>query len=147
MVTEIAIACRTLERAERAAAEVGDKARAVQVDGGDEEALVAHLSDYDIVVNTMRSDAFLPPVRAAIRGGVHYCDVNPRRPEVLALDAEAKAAGITAIIGNGIGPGIWDLMAMHAAAQLDETEQVQYGRTGVFARARLLTAQQWSHGA
>lgn len=136
-----------MERAERAAAEVGDKARAVQVDGGDEEALASHLSGYDIVVNTMRSEAFLPPVRAAIRGGAHYCDVNPRRPEVLALDAEAKAAGVTAIVGNGIGPGVWDLMAMRAAAQLDETEQVQYGRTGVFARSRVLTARQWSHGA
>ena len=41
LVSEIALAGRSEERAKQAAAEIGDKARAVQVDGADEKQLAS----------------------------------------------------------------------------------------------------------
>ena len=51
LVTEIAVAGRSLERAEKAATEIGEKAIAVQADGTDEQELTSLLAGYDIIVN------------------------------------------------------------------------------------------------
>ena len=56
-------------------------------------------------------------LRAAIRAGCHYVDVcDDWEPtlEMLALDTEARAAGVTAVIGLGASPGITNLLAVQA---------------------------------
>ncbi len=130
LVTEIMIASRQKEVAERAATELGKKATAVQVDIADEERLTSLMTTCDIVVNTSGPDfeVQLPSVRAAIRAATHYCDISfEGRPtqQVLALDAQAKVAGITALIGIGSAPGLNNLVAKHAQTQLDELEEIQ----------------------
>ena len=148
LVTEIALAGRSLEHAEQAAAEIGKKARAVQVDGADEEQLALLASGYDIIVNAASNQVALSSLPAAIRNGAHYCDVGWGRDfitQMLELTAEARDADVTAIICNGISPCITNLMGVHAADQLDETEQLQGGRSVVFefGGTRNLTPQQW----
>ncbi|MEE8120125.1 MAG: saccharopine dehydrogenase NADP-binding domain-containing protein [Anaerolineales bacterium] len=146
MVTEIALAGRSLERAEEAAAKIGDKARAVQVDGADEKELTSLVAGYDIIVNSASNQVALPALHAAVRAGAHYCDVGWGRDfiaQMQELAAEAREAGITAIICTGISPCITNLMGVHAANQLDVTEQLQGGRSWVFQGARTLTPQQW----
>ena len=51
LVTEIAVAGRNLERAENAAAEIGEKAIPVHADGTDEKKLTPLLAGYDILMN------------------------------------------------------------------------------------------------
>ena len=145
LVSEIALAGRNVDQAERLAAEIGDKASAVRVDGAHEEELASHIAGYDIVVNVATNDAVLPGIRAAIRAGVHYCDVSfgSIADQALQLDAEARAAGITAILSNGAAPCITNLMGVHSARQLDEVEQLQGGRSWMFQGTRMLTSQQW----
>ncbi|MBW8010347.1 MAG: hypothetical protein FVQ83_03775 [Chloroflexi bacterium] len=148
LVSEIAFAGRNMERAEKAAAEIGDKARAVQVDGADEEQLALLLTDYDIIVNAANNQVALTTLHAAVRSGAHYCDVGWGRDFIAQMQefsAEARDAGVTAIICNGISPCITNLMGVHAARQLDETEQLQGGRPGVFdfESTQALTPQQW----
>jgi len=152
LVTEIALAGRTLKRGEQAAAQLGEKATAVQVDGTDEKQLASLLAGYDIIVNTTLSRVeggvvVLPALRAAIRAGAHYCDVahGPVMDQALELSAEARAAGITAIVGMGIQPGLTNLMAARAAHELDEVEQLQLGWPLIWlgTATRLLTPQQW----
>ena len=75
LVTEIAVVGRSLERAEKAATEIGEKAIAVHADGTDEQELTLLLTGYDIIMNAAYNDAVLPTIRAAIRRGIHYCDV------------------------------------------------------------------------
>lgn len=130
LVTEIIIADKNVEAAQRLAAEVGGKASARETDAGDEERLGTLIEEGDIVVNTCGPffKFGVSAVRAAIRAGRNYCDINDDwRPtqEVLEMDAEAKAAGITAIVGIGASPGLSNLLARHAAAQLDEVEEIQ----------------------
>ncbi len=143
LISEIALAGRNLDRAVQIAKGIGDKATAVQVDGTDEEQLALLIEGYDIIVNIAANEAVLPGIRAAIRAGVHYCDVSfgPIADQALQLDAEAKAAGITAILCSGVAPCITNLMGVHAARHLDEVEQLQGARSWMLG-ARVLTSEQ-----
>ncbi len=147
LVTEIAFAGRSLERAEKAATEIGEKAITVHVDGTDEQQLTRLLAGYDIIMNAAKNEVVPPAIRAAIRTGTHYCDVahGAAIEQALQHAAEAEAAGITSIVGNGIAPGIINLMGIHVARQLEEVEQLQSGRAGIFnwRSGRSLTPQQW----
>jgi saccharopine dehydrogenase-like NADP-dependent oxidoreductase len=130
LVTEIIISSRQREVAERATAELGEKATAVQVDITDKERLTSLMASCDIVVNTCGPyyQVQFPCVQGAIRAGTHYCDISEdgrSTQQVLALDAEAKAAGVTALIGIGGAPGGTNLLAKHAHNQLDELEEIQ----------------------
>jgi saccharopine dehydrogenase-like NADP-dependent oxidoreductase len=146
LVSEIAIAGRSLERAEQAAAEIGDKAKAVQVDGADEKQLAKVLAGYDIILNAASNRVAIPSLHAAIRNGAHYCDVGYGLDfiaQMLEYATEAKDASITAIICTGTSPCITNLMGVHAASQLDVTEQLRSGRSWLFEGARTLTPHHW----
>lgn len=128
-VTEITVAGRNLDKARNAASIIGDKANATKADAIDENDLARVISGYDILVNASGPDYLVQPhcVRAAVKAGVDYCDVScdgPAAEEALKLDAEAKSACMTAIIGIGWTPGVDNLMMVHAARQLDEAVSV-----------------------
>ena len=145
LVTEIAIVGRSLERAEKAATEIGEKAIAVHADGTDEQELTSLLAGYDIIMNAATNETVLPTIRAAIRTGTHYCDAAVVNEQALQLASEAEAVGITAIVANGIHPCISNLMGVHVARQLEEVEQLQLGFTDIcnFQSGRELTPRQW----
>jgi len=134
LVTEIAIAGRSLERAEKAAIEIGEKAIPVHADGTDQQKLTPLLAGYDVIMNAAYNDTVLPTIRAAIRAGTHYCDLSwgDVLEPALQLGSEAETAGITAIVATGISPCISNLMGVHVARQLEEVEQLQIGRADVF---------------
>jgi len=146
LVSEIALAGRSAERAQQAAGEIGGKAIAVQVDATDEKQLASFVAGYDIIVNSASNQIALPILHAAIDAGAHYCDVGWGQDfiaQMQELTTEAKDAGITAIVCTGISPCITNLMGVHATTQLDVTEQLQSGRAWVFQGARSLTPQGW----
>ena len=147
LITEIAVAGRSLERAEKAAAEIGEKAIVVHADGTDERELTALLAGYDIIMNAATNEAVLPSIRAATRTGAHYCDVayGDVLEQALHLAPEAKAAGTIAILANGVHPSISNLMGVHVARQLDEVEQLQIGDASIynFQDGWDLTPRQW----
>ena len=95
IVSQVAIAARDLRLAEKAAAEIGAKGIAVEVDATNEARLASLARDYDLIVNTAGPDfrVALPVTRAAISAGVHCCDIaadGPSLEKVLALDGQAK---------------------------------------------------------
>lgn len=127
-ITEIALASRHLEAAQRAALEIGDKARAVCVDIKDLARLSSIAGDYNIIVNAAgpTSAVQVPAIQAAIEAGVHYCDlgiVGRTAEKALQQDAQARAKGVTAIIDTG-WLAVTSLMAVHATHQLDETNEL-----------------------
>jgi saccharopine dehydrogenase-like NADP-dependent oxidoreductase len=147
LVTQIAIAGRNLERAEKAATQIGGKAIPVHADGTDGQKLAPLLAGYDVIVNAAYNDTVLPIIRAAIHAGAHYCDLSwgDVLEPALQLGPEAETAGITAIIATGVSPCISNLMGVHAARQLEQVEQLQIGRADVydFETGEELTHQQW----
>ncbi len=148
LVTEIAIVGRNLERAEKAATEIGEKAVAVHADGTNEQKLTSLLAGYDIIMNAATHKAVLPAIRAAIHNGTHYCDVASYGDfieQAMQLASEAEGAGITSVIANGISPSISNLMGVHVSHQLEEVEQLQLGRAEFIdlQSGQDLTPQQW----
>lgn len=111
---------------------LGKKARGAAVDVLNEKSLLDLFSGADAVLNTVGPFFRLgPPVlRAAIRAGVHYLDINDdweSTEAMLALDDEARAAGITAVIGVGASPGMSNMLACLAMRELDEVDEVIAG--------------------
>jgi hypothetical protein len=145
LVTEIAIVGRSLEHAEKAAREIGGKAIVIHADGTDEQELTLLLAGYDIIMNAAWNEAVFPTIRAAIRTGTHYCDAAVVNEQALQLASKAEVVGITAIVANGIHPGISNLMGVHVARQLEEVEQLQLGCAYIFnwQSGRELTPRQW----
>ncbi len=71
----------------------------------------------------------IPAVRAAIKAGVHYCDLTEdgsTTAKVFGFDAAAKAAGVTVLMGIGETPGLSNLLMMHAAHQLDRVQELRF---------------------
>jgi saccharopine dehydrogenase-like NADP-dependent oxidoreductase len=113
------------------------RVRARVIDVTDTEALEALMGEADVVMNTIGPyyRFGVPIVQAAIKTGRHYTDINDDyRPteEVLKMDDQARTADITALIGIGASPGLTNILARHAANQLDTVDYIQtaWGSTG-----------------
>lgn len=131
-VSEIVIAGRNAALAESLARELGNKAKVAQINAFDETALTALVRGADLLVNTSGPyfQTLLPALSAAIRARVNYCDFSEdwqAMARALSFDEEAKAAGITAIVGMGDAPGLTNLMAVHAARQFDAAHEIEVG--------------------
>jgi saccharopine dehydrogenase-like NADP-dependent oxidoreductase len=131
-VDAVVVADLDAATATRLAATLGAKARGTGIDVTDAAALERLLAGAGAVLNTVGPFFRLgPPVlRAAIRAGCHYLDINDdweSTEAMLALDEEARAAGVTAVIGMGASPGISNLLAVTAMRELDEVEELYPG--------------------
>jgi hypothetical protein len=68
-----------------------------------------------------------PVMRACIDARVNYLDFDDdveSTQEALRLNAEAKSAGIALLVGCGASPGMSNMMAVEAAAQLEDITSI-----------------------
>jgi saccharopine dehydrogenase-like NADP-dependent oxidoreductase len=131
-VDELVVADLDAAAAARLAAGLGPKARAVGADATDQSGLVRLLSGAAAVLNTVGPFfRFGPPVlRAALHARCHYLDINDdweSTEAMLAMDDEARARGVTAVVGMGASPGISNLLAVTAMRELDAVEELYPG--------------------
>jgi saccharopine dehydrogenase-like NADP-dependent oxidoreductase len=130
-VTALTVADRDRSAADRLADEIGRAApalrptvRALTVDVTDPGRLVEVVTAADVVMNTVGPFFRFGPavLSAAIATRTHYvdvCDDPAPTASLLGLDAEAREAGITAVVGVGASPGVSNLLAAAAVARLD----------------------------
>lgn len=128
LISEIGLASRNLETAQQASIKIGEKARPICLDIKDLSRLSAIAAGYNIIVNAAgpTSEVQVPAIQAAIEAGVDYCDIaalGSYAEVALQLDLPAQARGITAIIATG-WIAVMNLMAVHAAYQLDDADQL-----------------------
>lgn len=115
------------------------RARAVAETLKSERVLAAHVNveDFARTVELMRGhDAAISCVtyfhnlslaRAAIEARTNFCDLGGNNTVVdaeLALDAEARAAGINIIPDCGLAPGMVSVLAEHGAARFSRLEEL-----------------------
>jgi lysine 6-dehydrogenase len=102
------------------------RVRATLVDASDENALVTVIRGQDVVVNTMTYHFGLQATHAAIRAGVNYLDLGGlhNTPKQLALDNDARDAGITIVLGCGATPGVTNVLARLGADELDTVDAI-----------------------
>ncbi|WP_054811333.1 saccharopine dehydrogenase family protein [Nocardia arizonensis] len=131
-VAEIVVADRDYSAADALAREMvgaGVPVRARKVDVTDRQGLYAAFDGADVVLNTVGPyyRFGLTVLRAAIETGTHYLDIcDDWEPtlQMLELDAEARRAGVCAIVGMGASPGVSNLLAARAARELDNVVNV-----------------------
>jgi saccharopine dehydrogenase-like NADP-dependent oxidoreductase len=132
-VGELVVADLDLAAAEQVVAAVGASARtrlrAASVDVTDASALASLLSGADVVLNTTGPFYRLgvPVLRAAIEAGCHYLDIcDDWEPtlDMLALDEEARARDVLAVIGIGASPGLSNLLAKLACERLEQVDDL-----------------------
>jgi saccharopine dehydrogenase (NAD+, L-lysine-forming) len=105
------------------------KVSASLVDAFDHSGMVQAMSEVDVVMNCSGPYHLLGVrvLKAAIEAGRHfvdYCDDVTPTLEMLELSEQAKEKGITAIIGLGVSPGYFNLLAKDASDRLDTTREI-----------------------
>ena len=117
-----------LAKAEAVAKAVGsERVTARQIDAGNYSEAVELMRGHDSVISCVNYWHNVSLSKAAIETGTNFCDLGGNNyivDEQLALDAEAKAAGINIIPDCGLAPGMVSILAMHGAATFDEVEEI-----------------------
>jgi lysine 6-dehydrogenase len=127
-VTGVTVADFDFEKALAVANAVGaDRVDVRQVNASDYNAVVELMRGHDSVISCVNYWYNVELSRAAIEVGANFCDLGGNNyvvDEQLALDAEAKAAGVSIIPDCGLAPGMVSILAMHGAAEFDEVEEI-----------------------
>ena len=127
-VTRVTVADFDFAKAEAVAATVGtDRIDARQVDASNYADIVELFRGHDSVISCVNYWYNVSLSKAAIEVGANFCDLGGNNyivDEQLALDAEAKAAGINIIPDCGLAPGMVSILAMHGAARFDSVEEI-----------------------
>lgn len=137
-VDQLIIADYDLDRAKQFVESLNDERVSARfVDVQNSRALEELMSEVDIVMNTVGpfyrfGEAIIRAAIKAERNCVDIMDDYGPTQKVLELDEEARRAGVTILIGMGASPGITNILARHAADQLDEVEYIQtaWGHVG-----------------
>lgn len=127
-VEDVTVADFDLKKAEDVAAKVASpRVKAVQIDVSDNAAVLELMKSHDSAISCVNYWYNVELSRAAIATQTNFCDLGGNNyvvDEQLALDAEAKAAGINIIPDCGLAPGMVSILAMHGAREFDETDEI-----------------------
>ncbi len=100
------------------------RVRFARTDVTDRPRTVAQLRGYDVVMDGLTIALNGPAAAAIAEAGCHGVNLNGFGEE-RAQDAVLREAGRILVAGFGMTPGVTNLMAMHAANQLDRVEAVR----------------------
>ncbi|MBO9395606.1 saccharopine dehydrogenase NADP-binding domain-containing protein [Shimia sp. R9_2] len=103
---EVTVWNRTVEKAQEAVGDLTQDIRAFDI-----ETLGAVLAKGDVVVSMLPGDWHVPLAELCISKDAHFVSSSYIAPEMKALDAKAKAAGVACVNEVGLDPGIDHLMA------------------------------------
>lgn len=127
-VESVTVADFDLKKAEDVAAKVGtSRIEAKQIDAGNYDDVIALMRGQDSAISCVNYWYNESLSKAAIETATNFCDLGGNNYVVdaqLALDNDAKAAGINIIPDCGLAPGMVSILAMHGAAGFDEIHEI-----------------------
>ena len=103
---EVTVWNRTVEKAQEAVGDLTDDIRAFSLD-----ALAEALKPGDIAVSMLPGDLHVPVAKLCLENKAHFVSSSYIAPEMKALDAAFKEAGLACVNEIGLDPGIDHLMA------------------------------------
>ncbi len=114
---ELTVASRTVSKAE-ALVDGRQRGKAVALNVRDEAALEAQIEKCDLAVSLLPATEHVKVAKLCLKHGKHMATTSYFSAEMLAMDAEVKAKGLTFINECGVDPGTDHMSAMrviHAA--------------------------------
>ncbi|MFL6284894.1 MAG: saccharopine dehydrogenase C-terminal domain-containing protein [Pyrinomonadaceae bacterium] len=113
----------------RAVAETlrSERVRAAHVNVEDGARTVELMRGHDAAISCVTYFHNLSLARAAIEARTNFCDLGGNNTVVdaeLALDAEARAAGVNIIPDCGLAPGMVSVLAAHGAARFSRLDEL-----------------------
>jgi len=102
--------------------------RPAQVDALDPIALAKLLQPIDVLLSCVPYWMHPQIAKVAIASHTNMCDLGGNTDitrETLAMDAEAKAAGVTLIPDTGLAPGFVNSIGLYLIEQFDEAETIK----------------------
>ena len=126
-VDGVTVADFDLSKAEQIAARYPEKVRAAQIDCNDHAAVVELMRGHASAISCVNYWLNERLARAAIEARTHFCDLGGNNDVVdaeLALDAEARAAGINIIPDCGLAPGMVAVLVAHGASKFEKLDEV-----------------------
>ena len=127
-VEAVTIADFDLGKAGQAAEKIGTpRIEARRVDASNYSDIVALFTGHDSVISCVNYWYNESLSRAAIETRSNFCDLGGNNYVVdaqLALDDDAKAAGINIIPDCGLAPGMVSILAVHGAAKFDQLDEL-----------------------
>ena len=115
------------EAALQVARGIGPAVRPLRLDVNDDHDLLQALAGMHVVISAVSYSVNLRVARAALRAGVHMCDLGGNNEVVdrqLALDAEARACDLTILPNCGLAPGLINILAMTGANEFDTLDAI-----------------------
>lgn len=127
-VTSVTVADFDLKKVEEVAGLIGkDKVATHQIDVSDYDSVVKLMSDHDAAISCVNYWYNVELSKAALETKTNFCDLGGNNyivDEQLAMDEQAKEAGINIIPDCGLAPGMVSILAMHGAKRFDEIEEI-----------------------
>jgi len=103
-----------------------------KVDITSHESLVSAMKGYDVVVNSTAAKFSQNVLKAAMAAKVNVVDLaGGGYPQDGDIYKEVEKAGITAIPGCGVDPGLIDLLCGQAMEYMDEVDEVNFACGGL----------------
>jgi saccharopine dehydrogenase (NADP+, L-glutamate forming) len=118
---------RTVAKAEEAVGDLTKDIRAFDLD-----AIGAALQPGDVAVSMLPGDWHVPLAELCISKGAHFVSSSYIAPEMRALDAKAKEAGLALVNEVGLDPGIDHLMAYALVADYRASDAFDPSNTHSF---------------
>lgn len=127
-VEAVTVADLDIERARAVTETVGSpKLKAAQIDVANREQTVELMRGADAAISCVVYQHNLQLARAAIEARVNFCDLGGNNSVVaaeLALDEDARRAGINIIPDCGLAPGMVSVLVAHGAARFRSLEAI-----------------------
>lgn len=130
-VEQVVVADKDPERLKACSSKAGGGRLSTQVmDISDQSAASKLMKGFDVVVCALPHSVTIVADTAAIKAGVSLVDLAFESDQI-SLDDEARKAGVTLIPGCGVAPGLTNILAAHAAENLDVVEEVHIKCGGI----------------
>ncbi|MET0649001.1 MAG: saccharopine dehydrogenase C-terminal domain-containing protein [Pyrinomonadaceae bacterium] len=104
-----------------------ERVRAAQVDVEDRARVVELMRSHDAALSCVTYFHNLQLARAAVEARTHFCDLGGNNAVVdaeLALDEEARAAGVNVVPNCGLAPGMVSVLAAHGAVRFERLDEI-----------------------
>lgn len=127
-VESVTVADSDLKKAEAVADAVGtSRVDPHHIDVSNRSDVVELMKGHDSVISCVNYWYNVSLSHAAIEAKANFCDLGGNNyivDEQLALDEQARAAGVNIIPDCGLAPGMVSILAMHAASRFETVDEI-----------------------